>query len=146
MEKITNNHWVIYLGFFLMIIEIILGASTGFDLFLTGLILIISGLIGLLTKNINYTLTSIIILSFIYILILRKFIQNKLSIETKTTNIDSLINKKGVVVKKIGPHKAGQVKIEGEIWRAVTENEKIDIGQEVVIKSISGVTLKVQAL
>ncbi|MCX7881421.1 MAG: NfeD family protein [Patescibacteria group bacterium] len=145
MFPFDNNYGVVYLGFFLIIFEILLGATTGFDLFLIGLILIISGFIGIFTKNFSYNLLSITVLSFLYIFLLRKLIKEKLTVETKNTNIDDLINKKGLVIKKITPHRAGQVKVSGEIWRAISEKE-VEIGKEVVVKSISGVTLTVESL
>lgn len=137
-----KNYWLIIGGIFLIIIEIILGAATGFDLLLIGIIFIVSGFLGMITKSFTLSLVGIIFLSFLYLIFGRRFIHNKFSIETKSTNVDNLMGKRGLVLKEIGPHKAGQVKVEGEIWRAESDQD-IKINTEVIIKGVSGVTLKV---
>jgi len=136
------NTWLILAGIVAVVVEIMLGASTGFDLLLIGIIAVISGIIGTVFKSSYVAIWSIVILSFLYMIIGRKFIKNKLSIETKSTNVESLLGKKAIVVKPINKHMAGQVKIEGEIWRAESDKE-IDKGVEVSVESISGVTLRV---
>ncbi len=120
-----------------------IGVATGFDLLLLGLIFIISGTLGLLTNSLTISLVSITILSFLYLLLGRKMIKSKLSIATHSTNVDNIIGKSGLVIKKISKNKAGQVKVEGEVWRALG-SEEIDEGREVVVQSVSGVTLKVE--
>jgi len=142
MTGLDNNNVLIVLGIAAIAVEMFLGAATGFDLLLSGIIFIISGLLGKLLGNFNAALICVAVLSFLYLFFGRKFIQKKIIIETKSTNIDSLPGKKGIVVKKIVPHHPGQVKVEGEIWRAEAEKE-IDINQTVTVKSVSGVTLKV---
>ena len=141
--NINQNYLLIILGIAAIIVEIILGAATGFDLFLLGVILILSGGIGYIANSFSYALISIILLSFIYISFARKLIKQKLTIATKTTNVEGLIGKKGIVVKKITVNQPGQVKMEGEIWRAESENA-IGENETVVVKSVSGVTLKVE--
>jgi len=142
MEKLNSNYWILLAGIGLIVLEIILGAATGFDLLIIGIIFIISSLAGMLFNSFIFTLSIIIVLIFLYIFFGRKFVQQKLSIETKMTNVDAIINKKGIVTKEIGKHKKGQVKIDGEIWLAEAD-EEITKGSEVIIKSVSGVTLKV---
>lgn len=137
------NYLLIILGILAIVIEILLGAATGFDLFLLGVILIISGGIGYLVNSFSYALISVILLPFFYIAFARKLIKQKLTIATKATNVEGLIGKKGVVIKKISAHQPGQVKVEGEIWRAESHQE-IGENQEIVVKSVSGVTLKVE--
>lgn len=143
MGTINLNQGLVFVGLGLVAIEIILGAISGFDLFLIGLILVVSGFVGELFNNFLIALASITIFSFLYIFVGRKLIKNKLNVETKSSNIDALINKKALVIKKITPKKPGQVKINGEIWLAIADKE-IEKDQEVVVKSISGVTLKVE--
>ncbi|MCS7093439.1 MAG: hypothetical protein NZL96_03405 [Patescibacteria group bacterium] len=69
--------------------------------FLIGVILIISGVVGILTKNLFALVSSISALSVVYFLILKGFIRKKLVIETKNTNVSNLINKKGIITKKL---------------------------------------------
>lgn len=137
-----KNYWLIIGGILLIIIEVILGAATGFDLLLIGVIFIVSGLLGMIIKSFTFSLISIIVLSFFYLIFGRRFVHKKLSIETKSTNVDGLMGKKGLVLKEIGFHKAGQVKVDGEIWRAESDQD-IKINTEIIIKGVSGVTLKV---
>ncbi len=122
--------------------EVLLGAPTGFDLLLLGLIFMIGGGVGVLTGNFVYALIVVTILSFLYILLARNALKSRLNVTTTKTNTENLMGKKAVVVKKILPTKAGQVKVEGEIWRAES-NVEVDVDKEVIIESVSGVTLKV---
>lgn len=136
------NYLLIIIGIGAIIVELLLGAATGFDLLILGVIFIISGTIGSITSSFTYSLVSITILSFLYLFIGRKMVKKSLSIATHKTNVDNLIGKTGFVIKKINKKTAGQVKVEGEVWRAVGSHE-FDPGQEVVVQSVSGVTLKV---
>ncbi|OGK38365.1 hypothetical protein A3F03_01420 [Candidatus Roizmanbacteria bacterium RIFCSPHIGHO2_12_FULL_41_11] len=142
MDLSDRNILLIIIGIVFITAEIIIGAATGFDLLLTGVILIISAIIGMILGSFTISLVLITILALLYIFIGRKFIKSKLTIATKSTNVDSLIGKKGMVVKGIQPHHPGQVKVEGELWRAESEKNIIE-GSEVKIESVSGVTLKV---
>ncbi len=142
MNNINQNTILIILGFGAIIIEVLLGAATGFDLLLIGLIFIISGVIGNLTGIFSLALVSIAILSFLYIFIGRTFVKQKLSIKTTAMGVNALMGKTGTVVKKITTNNPGQIKVEGEVWRAES-SKSIDEGREVVVQSVSGVTLKV---
>lgn len=125
-----------------IIAELVLGVSTGFDLLLMGLIFVIAGGIGIASGSFTTALVVVAVLSLLYAFVGRKFIKSKLTIQTTKTNVDAIIGKKAIVVQKITPAKAGQVKVDGEVWRA--EGEKtIDEGSEVVVDSVSGVTLTV---
>ena len=68
--------------------------------------------------------------------------KSKLKIQTKSTNIENLIGKRGVVTQEIGLHKAGQIKVGSEVWRA-TSDHKISEGTEVKIEEIHGVSAHV---
>lgn len=140
---IDPNYLLVTLGLILIVIELLLGVATGFDLLLIGVTLIIGGILGLLFYSFSLALIATFVLSLAYIVVGRKFVRGKLAIQTKATNIDRLINQKGVVVKKITSQQPGQVKIEGEIWRAEADGE-IGSGESVMIKSVSGVTLQVK--
>lgn len=130
------------MGLIAIILEMLLGAPTGFDLLLLGVIFLIGGGIGTLTSSFLTALIIIILLSFIYIFIGRKMIKKRLNVTTRKTNIDNLIGKKAIVIKKITSDKPGQIKVEGEIWRAESESN-IDAGKQVIIDSLSGVTFMV---
>lgn len=118
-----------------------MGVATGFDLFIIGVILIISGGVGMATST-TLALFSVTALCFTYILVGRNFVKTKLNIQSHPTNSDALIGKTAQVTKKISPSHPGLVKLEGEIWRAQSDKD-IEIGRSVVVQSISGVTLTV---
>lgn len=61
------------------------------------------------------------------------------------TNVDSLIGKQGVVIKKLEPFTMGQVKVKGQIWSAKpSESEEISEGATVEVVKIDGVKLIVK--
>ncbi|QQG44396.1 MAG: NfeD family protein [Candidatus Roizmanbacteria bacterium] len=142
MENLNPSIVLIFLGLIFITVELFLGVATGFDLLIAGIIFIISGIAGWTLNSFNISLSLVIALSFLYIVLGRKFVKSKLSIATKATNTNALMEKKGIVIKKITPDSPGQVKVEGEIWRAEA-SRSIDEGTEVVVQSVSGVTLKV---
>lgn len=134
---------IIIVGIILIIVEILIGAIDGFELFILGLIFIISGAIGALTGSTIVMIASIIVLTVLYLLFGRSYVKRALTVKTKKTNADSLIGKNGVVTKEIKKDAPGQVKVESEIWRAEA-NKDISEKSTIVVKSISGVTLEVE--
>lgn len=74
----------------------------------------------------------------------KKFTQKISSKNSFVSNVDNLIEKKGVVTETIGKDHldTGLVKLEGEIWTAVSENGKtIEKGTLVEVRAIKGVRL-----
>lgn len=137
-----NNSWLFLLGLAAVVLELFFGVATGFDLVVIGSIFVLASGVGMVTGSFMVALITITVLSVIYIFLGRNIIKNKLSIATTSTNVDALIGKKAVVTKVIHPSKAGQITIEGEIWRAQAERI-INVGTEVTIESVSGVTVSV---
>ena len=67
---------------------------------------------------------------------------DKLKIGRTKTNIDELIGKEAVVIKAIEPYMAGEVKLDGKIWRAVSESKRVyKVDEIVVVLRIEGVTI-----
>lgn len=64
------------------------------------------------------------------------------------TNVDSLLGKKALVTKEISEHEFGQVKLDGQLWSAISENREViyPIGAEVYVVSVSGVKVVVKAV
>lgn len=62
------------------------------------------------------------------------------------TNVTALIGRKALVVQEIDSKKGtGEVKVNGDIWRAVSADEqRIPAGVEVEIEAVEGATLVVQ--
>ena len=84
--------------------------------------------------------------SLISFLLIRPHVTDKLKKIKSRTNVDSLIGKKGVVIKKIGDLEKGEVKINNVIWNAIKrENEKeIEEGTIIEVISIQGNKLLVK--
>ena len=82
------------------------------------------------------------IITILYIIFGRQFVKSKLKVQTKSTNIESLIGKRGVVTKEIAPHRPGQITVNGERWRAAA-NQKLIGKTEVIVQKIDGVTASV---
>ncbi|MGL4343745.1 MAG: NfeD family protein [Cellulosilyticaceae bacterium] len=96
------------------------------------------------TSNIIIQSTVFLLLSFILLLTLtKKFTHSFNTKPTTPTNIDALIGLKGTVLESIGPgEQSGLVKLDGEIWTAISTNgEVIPKGATVVAEQIRGVRL-----
>ncbi len=65
---------------------------------------------------------------------------------TVKSNVESLIDKEGVVVEKIHGRKSmGTVKVNNELWRAVSENDDIiEKDEEIIVLKVEGVHLVVK--
>ncbi|MCX7996959.1 MAG: NfeD family protein [Patescibacteria group bacterium] len=142
MEQLTVNHYLVVAGIIAIITELALGAIAGFELLVLGVIFVISGVLGILSGSFPVALVSVIVLTLLYVFFGRRTIRNRFDIATKATNIDAVIGAKAQVIKSITPHTPGQVKVDGEIWRAVA-SEDIAKGEMVKVHSVSGVTLTV---
>ncbi len=146
------ENWIIALiiGVVLILSELVVGINTGFDLVLIGSAIVLGSLIGSVTSD-AVMLASIFTFCLIYILMGRKYIKGRLSISDFRTNIDRLISSTGVVTETINPLAVGKVKIGSEIWLARSPlsdetGEKIEVGENVIVMSVSGVTLLVEKI
>jgi membrane protein implicated in regulation of membrane protease activity len=145
------GHWVNWLlvigGIVCVIIEVALGALTGFDLALIGGSLAIGGGIGLLLGSEKIGLLAAGGLALVYLAVFRSWLKSALTVKERPSNVDALVGKSCVVTKRIASGEAGMVKISGEVWRAElagAEDATRDVGATVKVESIEGVTLKVR--
>jgi membrane protein implicated in regulation of membrane protease activity len=141
------NWLLVILGIICVIVELALGALTGFDLALVGGSLTVGGAIGLLSGSARIGLLSGGVLAFIYLAIFRSWLRARLTVQTKSTNIDAVVGKTGVVTKRIAVRDPGMVKVGSEIWRAElagADDPAKDAGATVKVESVEGVTLKVR--
>lgn len=138
------QYWLIIAGAF-MIGEIM---TVGFLLFWFGIGAIIAMIVSFFTTNIIIQTTVFIISSVILIFATKPLAKKFLNQKTVTTNAFSLVGKKGIVIQDIEPTKGtGQIKVNGEIWSAESENEDgITKGTEVEITQIVGVKTLVKPL
>ena len=85
--------------------------------------------------------------SFILVLATRP-LARKLTLNTEVkTNAEKLIGMKGKVTKDILPNEKGEIKIDYQLWTAVSINDKtISAGEGVVVKEIVGNKLVVDVI
>ena len=136
--------WLIASGVF-FIIEIF---TVGFLIFWLGVGALLAMLISFLTNNIIIQ-TAVFVISSSLLIFATKPLVNKITKKDAIpTNVYSIVGKKGIVIDDIDWFTGtGQIKSEGEIWSAKT-NEQINIpkGTEVEIESIDGVKVIVKPL
>lgn len=130
--------WLIIAGVCL-VIEII---TAGFLIFWFAIGALLSMIVSFFTDNIVIQTAVFVVSSAVLIFatkpFLKKFSKNEDSIKT---NVYSIIGKTGVVTNDINSiNGSGQIKVDGEVWSAIGENElNISKGTEVKIKEIKGV-------
>ena len=86
--------------------------------------------------------------SAISLVLTKPFINKKIKFKTTETNADRLIGKTAIVTSEINENKfAGEVKINGQIWSAVSiDNNFIEKESKVKIIKIEGVKLVVEKI
>jgi len=136
--------WAIFvtIGLLLVLLEIIIGVDTAFDLVIIGSILILAGAVTLPFHNWWLTLVVAVVLSALYLSLLRRYIRRHMRKGGAKTNIDAYIGQTAVVLRKINAAEIGRVRIGSEEWRASADSE-IQPGEMVVVTSVKGITLKV---
>ena len=60
------------------------------------------------------------------------------------TNIDSLIGAPAIVIEDIRKGKKGRIEVGGEIWLAVSKENVIYGGEDVIIEAVDGTKLVVR--
>jgi membrane protein implicated in regulation of membrane protease activity len=141
------NWLLVIVGIICVIIELSLGALTGFDMALVGGSLAVGGAVGLVAESAKIGLLSAGVLALIYLAIFRRWLKSKLTVKNFSSNVDAVVGKTGVVTKKIAPREAGLVKLGDEVWRAElasVQDPARETGAEVKVESVEGVTLKVR--
>ena len=145
MEFADNWLWLVFLsvGLVLVILELLIGVDTGLDLVILGSVFIIGGLATWPAESWLITVAIICVLSIMYLFLGRKYVHRRLLFKEEKTNIDTIVGKRGFVLRPIKADKAGLVKVGYEEWRARAD-EEIGEGEEVTVTEISGVTLMVK--
>jgi membrane protein implicated in regulation of membrane protease activity len=145
------GNWVNWLlviaGIICVIVELALGALTGFDLALVGASLAAGGGIGLLTGSVNIGMLSAAGAALLYFALFRNWLKSKLTVRDQASNVDAVLGKTGLVIKRIPPHDAGLVKVGAEEWRAELapgDEAAREVGATITVSSVEGVTLKVR--
>jgi membrane protein implicated in regulation of membrane protease activity len=149
-EAFVGNwvNWLLVIGGIVcVIVELALGAMTGFDLALIGGSLAVGGGIGLFAGSARIGLLCAGGLSLVYLAVFRRWLKARLTVKEHASNADAVVGKTGVVTKRIAPREPGMIKLGDEVWRAElagVDDVARDAGATVRVEGIEGVTLKVR--
>lgn len=137
--------WLVFVGvgLLLVLLELIIGVETGFDLVIIGSVFILGGLITWPLHSWLITVIVATVLCIAYVALGRRYVHRWTQVKQTKTNIDTIIDRKGIVLKGIARNADGLVRIGSEQWRARAEKD-INEGEEIVVISVSGVTLIVK--
>ena len=134
--------WLIIAGLF-FIGEAI---TVGFLVFWLGVGALFAMITSFFTSNIIIQTSVFVVSSIVLIFATKPLVKKFLDVKPTKTNVFAIVGKKALVIKEIDPiHSTGQIKINGEVWSAITDsNEIIPEGSEVEILEIKGVKALVQ--
>lgn len=135
--------WLIIAGLF-FVAEII---TVGFLVFWFGVGALIAMIVSFFTSNIIIQTAVFILSSSILLFVTKPFVKKFVDVKPTKTNAFSIIGKKALVIKEINSHSVGQIKINGEVWSAESENDEIiPKDSEVEILQIKGVKAIVKSV
>lgn len=123
IEIFTAGFWFLWLAIAAFLVA--LGQSLGW-------------LITLESQLLVFALFTLIFIVFTRPLVLR-FVKTNDTV----SNVKALIGQHGITVSEIEPLHYGQVKVNGEIWTAVSD-QQIEVNTRVVVNGIDGVKLLVE--
>ena len=135
--------WYVWLILFLVFLglEIMTTGVFFFLCFSTGALFAM--LFSLLGANFQTELIIFCIVSLASILLIRPLFKRYIAKQKTETNVDSLIGAKAIVTEEIKVNGMGKVKIEGEVWLAVSK-EDIAKGETVIVEAVDGTKLVVK--
>lgn len=84
-----------------------------------------------------------VVASVALLVVLRPVVKQSMKKNEIKTNADSLVGKTAVCIKAIKDGDRGEVRIEGKIWTAIS-NENIEVDEKVTVLAIKGVKLVVR--
>jgi len=96
------NWSLVIASFICVIIELAMGALTGFDLALVGASLAVGGGIGLLTGSAIVGMLAAAGVALIYFAVFRSWLKAKLTVRDQASNGDAVLGKTGVVIRRLG--------------------------------------------
>lgn len=143
--------WAIWLiiGIVCVIIEIFDPAFFFLALGVGAIVTSLLSLTPLVRDSLIGQLLFFAVLSFVTFLLMRKLGKKVLSDSGEETNVYALKGKTGLVTQKIPSKGRGRVKIGGEEWSAICEDEsEIEVGSHIVVLGVEGnkLIVKVEAL
>ena len=135
--------WLVVAGVF-TIVEI---ATVGFFIIWFGVAALLTAIFSLFMPEAFLVQVVFWAISSVLLVLFTKRFTDKVKPETTATNVYSIIGKLAVVTTKINNENAtGQIKVDGDVWSAKTENydEVIEAGEHVEILRIDGVKVIVK--
>jgi membrane protein implicated in regulation of membrane protease activity len=111
------------------------------------MIFVSAPLAGILSVQIRFGLHIGIFLAIAVVLLVftRPLLVKKLRVGGEKTNVDDIAGRDAVVTKKIKKFEKGEVKVNGQVWTAISENnEGIEAGAECTILKVEGVKVIVR--
>lgn len=132
------------------ILAIVFAVLEGITLGLTTIWFAVGSLAGMVMAmlgfNMHVQLIAFMVSALLTFAFIRPLAKKVFKVGDTKTNVDSLIGKKGVVHVAITPYKVGQVKVNGQIWTAKTDQEDVHVpeGEEIEVLRVDGVKLIVR--
>jgi membrane protein implicated in regulation of membrane protease activity len=146
----TAITWILIVaGAALILLEVVLGAISGFDFLLIGSALLAGGLLGLILHHPMVGLAAAGVLSLLYVLVGRRQIRGRLRRPGLASNTDALLGRTVAVSEEVREDHAGRVRHEGEEWRALLDAHAappaspIPAGARARVTRVDGVTVYV---
>lgn len=136
---------IVWIWLVVFVIFLILEVLTPSLLFLGFAIsALVSGIFAYFYSESYYWQIGIFIVVSAIILPMTRKLAKKITKESpQTANVDALIGQVGLVVKTIDPDAAGQLQVNGEVWRAVSE-EMIAEKEKATVLKVAGTTVYVE--
>lgn len=132
--------WIIF-AIVLLIGELLTG---GFYLLSIGIGAIAAAIMNYFQFSLTIQIIVFILVTIIFILLSRPLYRKlNRNATDKKSNTERLIGLNAKVIEELGPHKIGTIDVNGEIWKAISD-EEICKGEKVEIIEIEGVKLKVK--
>ena len=145
--RVSWNGVLIVTGAVLVLIEVVLGGFSGFDLVLIGSSLVLGGVIGLLVHSAPAGFIAASVLALGYIALGRRWVRARLRRPKVATNVDAVVGQRALVIRTVASLEPGQVRVRDEVWRArpaAAGAGPFEVGAEVTIEGVEGVTLLVR--
>lgn len=144
MEQILHWHWWVFIGIFLFILEVF---TPGFILACIGIGSFMGALAAFLGCTMDMQLLVFSISTLVSLFLLRPILYNKDESKLKT-NTEALIGREGIVTEKIDSlFASGRVSIDGDKWKAISENGiPIDLREKVLVTEINSTIITVKKI
>ena len=130
-----------------IIFAVIEGLTMGLTTIWFALSALIMVFLSFLPIPVVYQILIFLALSAVFLFFTRPIAIKKFKTGKEKTNIDSLIGKHALVTKKIAEFDRGEVKLNGQIWSARTEdNSTLEEGTKCEVVKIEGVMAVVKEM